>query len=195
GGLAEDQGIVNPRPGATRVPLSLANPKGGLLFTQVRMEARPPVGKQPRQDRGFSLQRNYQKVNDDGSLSNFDSLGIGDRVLVTLQLEVHKPAHFVALDDALPAIFEAGNPELKNQAIRVPAGGAGNWLSDYFELRRDRALFFRNHLAPGSYTVTYLARVRAAGTVIAPPAKIEEMYHPDRFGLSEAIEVKSTALE
>jgi hypothetical protein len=31
--------------------------------------------------------------------------------------------------------------------------------------------------------------------VTAPPAKIEEMYHPDRFGLSEAVKVKSTALE
>jgi uncharacterized protein YfaS (alpha-2-macroglobulin family) len=193
--FAEDQAIVNSTPGATPVPLSLANPRGGLLFTQVRMEARPPVGKQPRQDRGFSLQRNYQKLNDDGSLSNFDSLGVGDRVLVTLQLEVRKPAHFVAVDDALPAIFEAVNPEFKTQAMRGPATGAGDWISDYRELRRDRALFFRNHVAPGSYTVSYLARVRAAGTVIAPAAKIEEMYHPERFGLSEAVEVKSTALE
>jgi len=79
--------------------------------------------------------------------------------------------------------------------MRVPDASAGNWISDYYELRRDRALFFRNHLSPGSYTVTYLARVRAAGTVIAPPAKVEEMYHPERFGLSEAIEVKSTLLE
>ncbi|MEP6976078.1 MAG: hypothetical protein ABI897_11550, partial [Spartobacteria bacterium] len=61
--------------------------------------------------------------------------------------------------------------------------------------RHDRALFFRNHLAPGSYTIHYLARVRAAGEVIAPPAKIEEMYHPDRFGLSEGLKVKSAALE
>ena len=36
--------------------------------------------------------------------------------------------------------------------------------------------------------------IRAAGEVVAPPAKVEEMYHPDRFGLSEALPVKSTAL-
>jgi uncharacterized protein YfaS (alpha-2-macroglobulin family) len=193
--FAEDQAIVNSAPGASPIPLSLDNPQEGLLFTQVKMEARPPVGKQPRQDRGFSLQRSYQKLNDDGSLSKFDSLGVGDRVLVRLQLEVRKPAHFVAVDDALPAIFEAVNPEFKTQAMRGPAIGGGDWISDYRELRRDRALFFCNHLAPGSYTVSYLARVQAAGTVIAPPAKIEEMYHPERFGLSEAIEVKSTSLE
>ena len=139
------------------------------------------------------LQRNYEKVNDDGSLSNLDSLGVGDRVLVTLRLEVRQPAHFVAIDDALPANLEAINPEFKTQETRAGSAGAGEWFSDYRELRRDRALFFRNHLAPGSYTIAYLARVRAAGEVTAPPAKIEEMYHPDRFGLSEAVKVKSTA--
>jgi alpha-2-macroglobulin len=166
-----------------------------LLFTQVKLEARPVVGLQPRQDRGFLLQRSYQKLNDDGSLTKADSLGVGDRVLVTLQVEVRQPAHFVAVDDALPAIFEAMNPEFKTQAVRGVADLGGDWASDYRELRHDRALFFCNHLAPGSYTLHYLARVRAAGEVTAPPARIEEMYHPDRFGLSEAVKIKSTALE
>jgi len=186
--FAEEQPIA-------KGPLTLGNPQARQLFTQVKLEARPPVGLQPRQDRGFMLQRSYQKVNDDGSLTNLNSLGVGDRVLVTLQLEVRQPAHFVAVDDALPAIFEAINPEFKTQAVRGADSAGGDWFSDYRELRRDRALFFRNHLAPGSYTIAYLTRVRAAGEVTAPPAKIEEMYHPDRFGLSEAVKVKSTALE
>jgi len=191
----EEQPIMNASPGATPVPLLLGNPQARTLFTQVKLEARPPVGLQPRQDRGFLLQRSYRKVNDDGSLTKADSLGVGDRVLVTLKLEVRQPAHFVAVDDALPAIFEAVNPEFKTQETNGAATARDNWYSDYRELRRDRALFFRNHLAPGSYTITYLARVRAAGEVTAPAAKIEEMYHPDRFGLSEAMRVTSTALQ
>ncbi|MEO7724771.1 MAG: alpha-2-macroglobulin family protein, partial [Chthoniobacterales bacterium] len=187
--------IAPASPGASPVPLSLANPQGSLLFTQVKLEARPVVALQPRQDRGFLLQRTYQKVEDDGSLTGADSLGVGDRVLVTLQVEVRRPAHFVAVDDALPAIFEAINPEFKTQATRGASDVGGDWVSDYRELRHDRALFFCNHLAPGSYTLHYLARVRAAGEVTAPAAKIEEMYHPDRFGLSEAVKVKSAALE
>jgi uncharacterized protein YfaS (alpha-2-macroglobulin family) len=186
--FAEEQPIA-------KGPLTLGNPAARQLFTQVKLEARPPVALQPRQDRGFMLQRSYQKVNDDGSLTDLHSLGIGDRVLVTLRLEVRQPAHFVAIDDALPAIFEAVNPEFKTQETRGAGSGSGDWFSDYRELRHDRALFFRNHLAPGSYTIAYLARVRAAGEVTAPPAKIEEMYHPERFGLSEAAKVKSTALE
>ncbi|MEP7249044.1 MAG: MG2 domain-containing protein [Spartobacteria bacterium] len=192
---AEQQPIAQVMSGATPPPLTLLNPQKRTLFTQVKMEARPPVGLQPRQDRGFLLQRSYQKLRDDGSLGTTDALVVGDRVLVTLQLEVRQPAHFVAIDDALPAIFEAVNPEFKTQDTRGATGAGGNWFSDYRELRHDRALFFRNHLAPGSYTIHYLARVRAAGEVIAPPAKIEEMYHPDRFGLSEGLKVKSAALE
>jgi uncharacterized protein YfaS (alpha-2-macroglobulin family) len=192
--FTEERPIVNASPNATPVPLLLANPQARTLFTQVKLEARPPVGLQPRQDRGFLVQRSYQKVNDDGSLTQADSLAVGDRVLITLRLEVRQPAHFVAVDDALPAVFEAVNPEFKTQGMRDVSGARDNWESDYVELRHDRALFFRNHLAPGSYTITYLARVRAAGEVIAPPAKVEEMYHPDRFGLSEALPVKSTAL-
>jgi uncharacterized protein YfaS (alpha-2-macroglobulin family) len=193
--FAEARPIAKANPAATPVPLLLGNPQARTLFTQVKLEARPPVGLQPRQDRGFMLQRSYQKVNDDGSLTKAESLGVGDRVLVTLKLEVRQPAHFVAVDDALPAVFEAVNPEFKTQEMRDVSSARDNWYSDYLELRHDRALFFRNHLAPGSYTITYLARVRAAGEVIAPPAKIEEMYHPDRFGLSEAVKVKSTALQ
>ncbi|MGH8091909.1 MAG: MG2 domain-containing protein [Chthoniobacterales bacterium] len=193
--FAEEQPIARAAPGASPVPLTLTNPQARLLFTQVKMEARPPVGLQPRQDRGFLLQRRYQKVMNDGSLAAADSLGVGDRVLVTLQIEVRQPAHFVAIDDALPAIFEAVNPEFKTQALRGLSDVGEDWISDYRELRRDRALFFCNHLAPGSYTLHYLARVRAAGDVTAPPARIEEMYHPDRFGLSEAVRIRSKALE
>src|SRR5205814_2357669 len=42
------------------VPLSLANPQARLLFTQVKLEARTVVTLQPRQDRGFLMQRSYQ---------------------------------------------------------------------------------------------------------------------------------------
>ena len=47
-------------------------------------------------------------------------------------------------------------------------------------------LFFRNRLKQGGdYHLEYLARVIAEGEATAPPAKIEEMYHPQRHGLSK----------
>jgi hypothetical protein len=38
----------------------------------------------------------------------------------------------------------------------------------------------------------YLARVRAVGAATAPAAKVEEMYHPERLGLTTVTPVAST---
>jgi uncharacterized protein YfaS (alpha-2-macroglobulin family) len=179
-------------------PLLLANPDRRRLYTQVRIESRSAVAQQPRQDRGYGIRRSYAKLEDDGTPRELRDLRVGDRVLVTLEIQVHQAAHYVAVDDPLPAIFEAVNPEFKSQETSpVTALGEGGlpWFSDFRELRTDRALFFRDHLDPGRYTLRYLARVRAAGTATAPATKVEEMYHPERFGLSEAVQVSSRVWE
>ncbi len=173
-------------------PLELANPAQRRLYTQVIVESRSPVPLPPRQDRGYAIRRGYAKLDDDGHPRDVADLRVGDRVLVTLDIQAHQTAHYVAVEDPLPALFEAVNPEFKSQETR-PVPGLANaglpWFSDFRELRADRALFFRDHLEPGCYTLRYLARVRAAGTATAPAAKVEEMYHPERFGLSETITV------
>ena len=68
-------------------------------------------------------------------------------------------------------------------------------MSDFHELRKDRFLSFANWVGAGRYTLRYVARVRAAGAVTAPCAKVEEMYHPERYGLSEAQTLSSQPLE
>ena len=70
-----------------------------------------------------------------------------------------------------------------------------DWLSGFHELREDRALFFANHVAPGRYTIRYLARVSAAGEATAPSAKVEEMYKPERCGLTESVKLTTAALK
>jgi alpha-2-macroglobulin len=182
-----------------RVPLLLDNPSRSRLFTCVKLEARSKAVAQPRQDRGFSLQRTYARLDDENRPQELTGLRVGDRVLVTLHLNVRQPAHYLAIDDALPSVFEAINPEFKNQQTRSGRAAATgeyrqDWFSDFRELRTDRALFFANHLGPGNYTLCYLARVRAAGDVTAPAAKVEEMYHPERFGLSDTVKIGTQPL-
>ena len=92
-------------------------------------------------------------------------------------------------------IFEAVNPEFKSQATRAGEALGLDWQGSHHELREDRALFFANYIPPGEYTIRYLARVRAAGTATAPAAKVEEMYHPERFGLTETMQVTSLPLK
>lgn len=166
-------------------PLTALHPAGGKLFGETRFIVRPPVAKQPPQNRGYAVNRSYQKLGDDGELREAADLKVGDRVIVTLRVETARPGHFVAIDDPLPAIFEAVNPAFKSRGI---AGQTQEeeWVSDHRETRADRVLYFCDHLPPGSYAFRYLARVRMAGSAQAGPTKVEEMYRPERFGLGEA---------
>jgi alpha-2-macroglobulin len=167
---------------------------GGQIFSEVTVEARPKLIERPRQDRGYSITRRYSKLGDDGRLSAAENLRVGDRVLVTLDADVRRRATYLAVEDPLPGVFEAINPAFKSQEVVAGETLGTEWVSDYHELREDRAVFFADLLYPGRYTLRYLARVISAGNAIAASAKIEEMYHPERFGTTETAHVTTQSL-
>jgi uncharacterized protein YfaS (alpha-2-macroglobulin family) len=168
---------------------------GDQVFSEMTAEARPKLIEQPRQNRGYSIMRRYAKLGDDGKLSGAENLRVGDRVLVTLDIAVPGRATYLAVADPLPGVFEAINPAFKSQEVAAGETLGAEWVSDYRELRTDRALFFSDLLYPGQYTLRYLARVISAGDVIAPAAKIEEMYHPERMGTTETARVHTESLK
>jgi uncharacterized protein YfaS (alpha-2-macroglobulin family) len=168
---------------------------GGQIFSEVTVEARPKLVERPREDRGYSITRRYSKLGDDGRLAAAENLRVGDRVLVTLDIDVPRRATYLALEDPLPGVFEAINPAFKSQEVAAGETLGSEWVSDYHELREDRAVFFCDVLYPGRYTLRYLARVISAGDAIAASAKIEEMYHPERFGVTETAHVHSDSLK
>jgi hypothetical protein len=155
---------------------AILNSSPRRLYASAAFEVRPPGATQPRQDEGFGLRRTYQRLDGENQPCGGE-LTTGDRVLVTLELSAQKAARYVVVDDPLPAILEP-----------VPSGfGAGDeafWMWNFHEFRKDRALFFADELPAGNYKLSYYARVRAAGVVNAPSGKVEEMYHPRRFGLT-----------
>jgi uncharacterized protein YfaS (alpha-2-macroglobulin family) len=166
----------------------------GRLFTAMTVETRPAPAALPRQDRGFGVTRNYELLNAQGKPVPFTNAAVGDSVLVTLNLDVHQDSQFVAVDDALPAVFEALNPSFKTEQS-ADASLTRDWVSDFKQLKTDRVQFFRDHLPAGQYVVRYLARVRAAGEATAPGTKVEEMYRPERFGFSGTSRVTAKAIE
>jgi alpha-2-macroglobulin len=178
-----------------REPMRITKNADGQVFGEVTVEARPPTMEQPRQDRGYSIARRYAKIEDGGQLSPAENLHVGDRVLVTLDIEVRRRATYVAVEDPLPALFEAVNPVFKTQEAVGGEVASLDWISSYRELREDRALFFADLLNPGTYKLHYLARVISAGRATAPAAKIEDMYHPDRFGTTGTARVVALPLK
>jgi uncharacterized protein YfaS (alpha-2-macroglobulin family) len=171
-------------------PLLLTGAGTAPVCYRLAIEADPPSAQAPRQDQGFALSRHYQKLDDNDAPAPLDELQPGDRVLVTLTVENPRPAYYVVVDDPLPALLEAVHPEFRSQGAATVAPGQ-HWPASHHELRPDRALFFADSLPPGRFTVRYLARVRAAGSVTAPPARIEEMYRPERFGTSESLRLRA----
>jgi len=186
-------------PEMARVPLMLQKEGDGPLFAQVTLESRVSGATKVAQNQGFGLERHYAKLTDDNKPSTDKALRVGDRVLVTLKIAVPQHANYVAVDDPLPAVLEAINPNFKTQE-NAAKPGMSDWNAesgyerlpvDFRELRQDRVLFFANWVGKGNYLVQYVARVRGAGTVIAPAARIEEMYKPGRFGLSASETVRA----
>lgn len=164
------------------------------VYAEARLEARAALAEQPAQDRGFRLIRSYRKIMDDGNLAPARDLKVGDRVLVTLELVADQPARYVAIEDPLPSVLEAVHPRFTGSQIEMPEGKWSSLYTDHREMHGDRVLFFVNSLAPGKYIVHYPARVRAAGDVFAPSAKVEEMYNPDRRGITASSRLEAAPL-
>jgi alpha-2-macroglobulin len=173
-------------------PMKLTNPTKGMLFTQVAVSSRPRTLVTQRQDRGYSIERTYQRINDDGSLAPLGQLTVGHRVLVSIDVIVPRASRYVVVDDPLPATFEAINPEFATAAAQGD-NLARQWWS-HREMRADRVIYFTNSWSSGKYQMRYLARVRAAGSATAPPTKVEEMYQPASFGLGDSALIKAGSL-
>ncbi|MEK0449778.1 MAG: hypothetical protein RL088_2046 [Verrucomicrobiota bacterium] len=176
-----------------KTPLQFNNPAKVAAFTQVAVSSRPRTLVTQRQDRGYSIERTYQRINDDASLAPLGEPRVGDRVLVTIDITVPKAIRYVVIDDPLPATFEAVNPEFRTQAAQGDELARAWW--SHREIRTDRMLYFTNTWSSGKYRMRYVARVRAAGSATAPPTKVEEMYTPSSFGLGESSIIKAAALQ
>jgi uncharacterized protein YfaS (alpha-2-macroglobulin family) len=173
--------------------LALRVPKGAKWFGQSRFVITPPLGVQPPQNRGFGVNRTYRKVEPDGSMSPAENLQVGDRVLVTLEVQSAQPGTLVALVDPLPAVLEAINPDFRPERGGVLPAGAQFAEPDFRETLAGEVRFFVDRLEAGRQVFSYLARVRQAGTATAPGSKVEEMYRPERFGLGAADTLQATA--
>jgi len=109
--------------------------------------------------------------------------------------------YHVALVDYLPAGFETLNPELA-VTERIPEdkkeesiSGSNWWLwrrtwFDHQNLRNERSEAFTTLLWGGVYNYSYVVRATTPGQFVVPPAKAEEMYHPETFGRSRSDRVR-----
>ena len=183
-------------PEGKAIDLTLAKEGAGRLYYRLGLSYAPASLKVDPLERGFSVSRSYEAVDDPGDVRRTADGGwevkAGSRVRVRLSMAAASRRYQVALVDPLPAGLEALNPELATTEVLPPDGeeqdgGPMPWWRwwrwyDREGFRDDRVEVFTSFLDAGDYSYSYVARATTPGSFTVPPVKVEEMYHPETFG-------------
>ena len=178
------------------LPVTAAELAGGVHWSQEggakawmevgvsgRMKAGPEaLARMAAVDRGFAVRRGYERLDEENRPGPAEGLQVGDRVLVTLEIDAAEDASWVAVDEPVPAVLEPSLDRWRGVDGRSDASDA--WVSGFAEVRGGSRRVFIDSLPEGRHRVRYVARVRAAGTAVAGPVRVEAMYEPGRNGLS-----------
>lgn len=176
----------------------------GRLYYRIGMNYAPEDLNLKAADYGFTVERSYEAIDKPDDVRR-DADGAwhikaGARVRVRITMIAPGRRYHVALVDPMPAGLESLNPVLATtEAVpedERPSGvgeygsrsigyGWWRWRSVWFDhqnLRDERAEAFTALLWEGAYNYSYVARATTPGVFVVPPAKAEEMYHPETFG-------------
>ncbi len=170
----------------------------GRMYYRLGMRYAPKSLMLKPADHGFAVERLYESVDDAGDVKRREDgvweVKSGARVKVTLTMAAPARRYHVALVDYLPAGFEPLNSALASTTLPVDAGTSSSskpgywwWMGTWYEhqnMRDERVEAFSSLVWGGVQTYTYYARATTPGEFVAPPAKAEEMYHPETFGRS-----------
>jgi uncharacterized protein YfaS (alpha-2-macroglobulin family) len=164
-------------------PLVIAN-RGAAPVDAVLSVTGNPIEPQPAASQGYQVERAYYRL--DGRKIDAASVAQNDRLVVVLTVtERERRRGSLLLVDHLPAGLEIDNPSL------VDSGKVEGlaWLKREIEpttteYRDDRfvAVFDRWDDKQAIYSIAYMVRAVSPGTYIHPPAVIEDMYRPEKFG-------------
>lgn len=165
----------------------------GKAYVKIYVEAKPeiaPAGAESH--KGLNITRSYQRLNEKSETEPLTDPRVGDLVQVNLTVTFPKSLSYVAIDDPLPSIMETVNNGFATQKSHIADPSRNNRHISRRELRSDRALFFLNRSWSNEpQTISYLARITSEGAVHTPPAKVEAMYDPSMYALTEASMITS----
>lgn len=164
-------------------PLVIAN-RGVAPVDAVLTVSGNPIEPQPAAVQGYQIERAYYRLN--GQKVDAASVAQNDRFVVVLTVTEREARQgSLMLVDHLPAGLEIDNPSLVDSG-KVEALG---WLKRELEpttteYRDDRfvAVFDRWDDKQAVYSIAYMVRAVSPGRYVHPPAVIEDMYRPEKFG-------------
>jgi uncharacterized protein YfaS (alpha-2-macroglobulin family) len=104
---------------------------------------------------------------------------------IGLTIVADHPVNQVVIVDPLPAGMEAVDTSFVTTP-QAQTAMASSWQIDYQQIHADRVVAFANYLAPGVYTMHYLARTVTPGSYEWPGTQAFLEYAPDEFGRSSS---------
>ncbi len=163
--------------------VTIANAGQAPVRVAVTVSGNPPTP-EPAASQGYEIERAYYTL--DGKKIDPAAIKQNDRLVVALKVTESEAAFArLLLVDRLPAGLEIDNPDL----FEGGSTEALAWLKKtveplHTEYRDDRfvAAFARDGHDRATFSVAYIARAVTPGHYVLPPATIEDMYRPERFG-------------
>jgi uncharacterized protein YfaS (alpha-2-macroglobulin family) len=164
-------------------PVTIVNSGQAPVRVSVTVSGRPTQD-EPAEEHGYRIERSFFRL--DGTPVEPNAIRQNDRLVVALKITELEAAYArLILVDRLPAGLEIDNPDL------FDGGSAENldWVKasvtpSHTEYKDDQfvAAFERNGSDKAEFAVAYVVRAVSPGKYILPPASIEDMYRPERFG-------------
>eukprot|EP01037_Dinobryon_pediforme_P025905 gene25905-28231_t len=147
-----------------------------------------PIVADPAMNQGYSIERGLYSFS--GEKIAVASLKQNERAIVVLKVTELEAAYArLMLVDRLSAGLEIDNPDL------FDGGNVDGlaWIKSditpvHTEYKDDRfaAAYDRNGADKATFAVAYVVRAVTPGRYVQPPASIEDMYRPSRFGRTAA---------
>lgn len=177
--------------------------EGGPLYYTLKLKFHDAKPAAQEVQSGFGFKREYLYADGPNRDKPVGELKVGDIVKVRLTLVVPEERRYVAVEDPLPSGLEPINTSFNTTGRRTAAllnegGDRDDWWWDYWwyyprfdhiEQRDDRVLLFADRLTPNVYSHSYLLRATTPGSFMAPAGRVEEMYHPNVFGTTQAAQI------
>jgi uncharacterized protein YfaS (alpha-2-macroglobulin family) len=194
------QQLLSKAPAGQELPVVFTREGTGTLYYMMRLRYAANVARLGALDRGFRVERAYALQGSDANATSFNA---GDLIQITLRIRNTKERRFVAVTDPIPAGTEPVEAWFATTATALAEAQYNSMTStgwswwerggwDHTERHDDRVNVFATRLGEGDHMFMYLVRATTAGTFVAAPTHVEEMYEPEVFGrtATAVVEVK-----
>jgi len=156
------------------------------LYYDLSLKYYLPVEQIPPRDEGFSIVREFYKLDDKENKNPLLEAKVGEVLRGHLQITIPATRNFVMVEDYIPAGMEIVNLELateeKSLRLQERELEGRDFRSDFKEIRDDQLFLFKENLGPGVYEFDYYVRALIRGKFTHLPAVVSEMYFPENFG-------------